>query len=159
MRNAPVLLLLLASTGAVAADPPKPDCPAPQAETVHLYLKANGTKTPVTKGDGACSSWVSAQTSRVAAGGKDCTGPRGGPGSSRAAVTADGACVTSTPADSARTASGGKDCTGPRGGVTGSTASPSGPTAKHAIRTKGTGASGRAAAPCPSPAGSAAPGK
>lgn len=113
MRNAPVLLLLLASTGAAAADPPKPDCPAPQAETVHLYLKANGTETPAPKNDGACSAWSGGtETARGPRDGKDCTGPRSGPAKA--------------------------------GGT------------EHAIRTKGSGTSGRSPGSCPAPPGSSA---
>ena len=121
MRKTPALLLLFASTGAAAADPPKPNCPAPQAETVHLYLKANGTDAPVTKDDGACVSSSAGETARTTAGGKDCTGPRGTP------------IKTS--------------------------ASQNGQTLKHAINSKGTGTSGRAAAPCPAPVESPAPAK
>lgn len=43
--------LTLASAGTAQ---PKPDgCPAPQAETAHLYLKANGKDGPAKDGGGA----------------------------------------------------------------------------------------------------------
>lgn len=157
MRHAPVLLLILASTGAAAADPPKTDCPAPQAETVHLYLKANGTDTPASKDDGACAAPGSA-TARGPMGGKDCTGPRGGHASGSSAVKPAGACVAPAAGDSARGPMGGKDCTGPRGRP--DAASTASSRTEHAINSKGTGATGRSAAPCPaSPASSTAPAK